>query len=70
MLSVGPDRALSLQTNRDSMPPSRIEITRLEGKGKLNQIHPQERRDKIAASLHKQGDENSLALAAMMTAVR
>ena len=44
----------------------RIEITRLEGKWKLNQNHTQERRDRVAARLSEQGDENSLAIAQLM----
>jgi transcriptional regulator len=46
----------------------RIEINRLEGKWKLNQNHPQERRDKVAVALQKRSDDNSQEIAAMMTA--
>ena len=46
----------------------RIEITRLEGKWKLNQNQPEERREKVALALQKQPDDDSQAIAAMMTA--
>lgn len=46
----------------------RIEIARLEGKWKLNQNQPQERRQRVAMALRKQPDENSQAIAAMMMA--
>lgn len=48
----------------------RIEITRLEGKWKLNQNHTEERREKVVVALQKQTDEDSLAIAVMMTAAR
>ena len=44
----------------------RLEITRLEGKWKLNQNHPQERRDKVIAALEQSPDAESQAVAAMM----
>jgi transcriptional regulator len=44
----------------------RIEIEKIEGKWKLNQNHPVERRKKVIAALHKRGDENSESIAAMM----
>jgi transcriptional regulator len=44
----------------------RIEIDRLEGKWKLNQNHPAERRVKVIAALERQGDENSRGVAEMM----
>jgi transcriptional regulator len=46
----------------------RIEITRLEGKWKLNQNQPEERREKVAAVLQKQPADNPQAIAAMMKA--
>jgi transcriptional regulator len=46
----------------------RIPIERIEGKWKLNQNHPAERRRKVIAALEQQGDENSLAIAALMRA--
>lgn len=44
----------------------RIPIARIEGKWKLNQNHSAERRRKVIAALERQGDENSLAIAALM----
>ncbi len=44
----------------------RIEIDRIEGKWKLNQNHPVERRQKVVRVLQQRGDENALAVAAMM----
>jgi len=46
----------------------RIEISRLEGKAKLNQNHPEERRRKVIRALEARGDEDSLAIAKLMTA--
>jgi len=47
----------------------RIEIEKIEGKWKLNQNHPVERRRKVILALGEQGDENALAIAAMMQAL-
>ena len=44
----------------------RIKIERLEGKWKLNQNHPAERRERVAQVLRSQADENSLAIANLM----
>ncbi len=44
----------------------RVEITRLEGKWKLSQNHPEERRLRVARALTAQGDENSRAIADLM----
>jgi transcriptional regulator len=44
----------------------RIPIERLEGKWKLNQNHPAERREKVMAALERQGDENAREVARMM----
>jgi transcriptional regulator len=44
----------------------RLEITRLEGKWKLNQNHPVERREKVIRRLQSREDENSQAIAAAM----
>jgi transcriptional regulator len=44
----------------------RIEITRLEGKWKLGQNHPEERRRKVARALAARPDEDSRAIAALM----
>jgi transcriptional regulator len=46
----------------------RIPIVRLEGKWKLSQNHPPERQERVIAALEAQGDENSVAVAAMMRA--
>lgn len=44
----------------------RIPIERLEGKLKLNQNHPAERRAKVANALAARGDENAAAIADLM----
>jgi transcriptional regulator len=44
----------------------RIEIEKIEGKWKLNQNHPVERREKVVLALQQQGSENAQAVAAMM----
>jgi transcriptional regulator len=44
----------------------RIEIDKIEGKWKLNQNHPAERRAKVVRALQGQGDENSLAIAELI----
>ena len=44
----------------------RIPIDRIEGKWKLSQNQPAERRQKVIAALDRRGDENSLAVAEMM----
>ena len=44
----------------------RIEISRLEGKWKLNQNQPRERRQKVIDALSLRRDENSQAIAALM----
>ena len=44
----------------------RIPIERLEGKWKLNQNHPHQRRAKVAAALAACGDENSREIAELM----
>src|SRR5262249_26761357 len=46
----------------------RIDIDRIEGKFKLNQNHPVERRRKVVRALRQRGDENALAVAALMQA--
>jgi transcriptional regulator len=43
-----------------------IEISRLEGKWKLNQNHPRERREKVIRALHAAGDAGSRAIADLM----
>jgi transcriptional regulator len=47
----------------------RIPIEKIEGKFKLNQNHPVERRQKVVRALQQRGDENSLAVAALMQAM-
>ncbi len=44
----------------------RIEISRLEGKWKLSQNHPEERRRKVIRGLRQQTDDDSQQIAAMM----
>ena len=44
----------------------RIEITRLEGKKKLSQNHPRERREKVIQALEGAGDADAAAVAALM----
>ena len=44
----------------------RIPVARIEGKWKLNQNHPAERRAKVVAALARQGDENSVEIARLM----
>lgn len=48
----------------------RIEITSIEGKWKLNQNQPAERREKVIQALQKRLDDDSLEIAAMMRAAR
>jgi transcriptional regulator len=47
----------------------RIEIDRIEGKWKLNQNHPAERRKKVVRVLQEQQGENAQAIAQMMQAM-
>jgi transcriptional regulator len=44
----------------------RVVITRLEGKWKLSQNHPEERRRRVVHALHGLGDEDSKAIAGLM----
>src|SRR5262245_46140019 len=44
----------------------RIEIGKIEGKWKLNQNHPVERRKKVVRALQQRGGEHARAIAAMM----
>lgn len=44
----------------------KLTVTRWEGKAKLNQNHPVERRERVIAALEQQGDADSLAVAALM----
>ena len=45
----------------------RIEITRLEGKWKLSQNHPEERRRKVIEALGQRADDDSQAIAGLMS---
>lgn len=45
----------------------RIEITRIEGKWKLSQNHPEERRRKIIRALEARPDDDSRAIAGLMS---
>ena len=47
----------------------RIEIDKIEGKFKLNQNHPVERRRKVVRALEEQDGENAQAIAALMRAM-
>jgi transcriptional regulator len=47
----------------------RIEVEKIEGKWKLNQNHPVERRKKVIRALQEQGGEKAQAIAAMMDAM-
>jgi len=47
----------------------RIEIEKIEGKWKLNQNHPVERRRKVIRALRERPDENAQAVAALMQAM-
>jgi transcriptional regulator len=46
-----------------------IEIDKIEGKWKLNQNHPIERRRSVFRALRERTDENAQAIAAMMQAM-
>ena len=46
----------------------RIEIERIEGKFKLSQNHPEERRQKVIDALKKQSSDDAQAIAALMEA--
>jgi transcriptional regulator len=47
----------------------RIEVERFEGKWKLSQNHPAERRKKVVGALQRQGGEDAQAIAALMRAM-
>jgi transcriptional regulator len=51
---------------RRSIVGFRIDITRMEGKWKLNQNHPRERREKVIRALRQRGDSDSQAIADLM----
>jgi transcriptional regulator len=47
----------------------RIEVETIEGKWKLNQNHPAERRRKVVRALRERGDENAVAVADLIQAM-
>jgi transcriptional regulator len=47
----------------------RIEVQKIEGKWKLNQNHPVERRQKVVRALQQQDGENAQAIASVMQAM-
>ena len=47
----------------------RIEVERIEGKFKLNQNHPAERRRKVVRALQQRGGDDARAVAALMRAM-
>ncbi len=47
----------------------RIEIAKIEGKWKLNQNHPNERREKVIRALRQRGGSDDLVMADMMEAM-
>jgi transcriptional regulator len=65
----------SLDTTADAFPKMvrgvvglRIDIIRLEGKWKLNQNHPRQRREKVARALAESPDPDARAVAQLLTA--
>lgn len=50
----------------ESVVAFQVKITRIEGKWKLSQNHPRERREKVIDALALQRGENSQAIAALM----
>ncbi len=61
------ESAPHVETMLRSIIGFRIEITRLEGKWKLGQNHPEERRNRVIRALEARTDENSQAIARMMS---
>jgi transcriptional regulator len=47
----------------------RIEVEKIEGKFKLNQNHPAERRQKVIRALRQRGGDDAVAVAALMQAM-
>ena len=47
----------------------RIEVEKIEGKFKLNQNHPVERRRKVVRALQQRADDDSQSIAALMRAM-
>ena len=52
----------------DAIVGFEIEITRLEGKWKLNQNHPPERRQRVIEALNTLGGDDRLEIARLMAA--
>ncbi len=52
----------------DGIVGFKMKVSRLEGKWKLNQNHPSERREKVIQALRQVGGEHQLAIAALMQA--
>jgi transcriptional regulator len=50
----------------ESVVAFQVKISRMEGKWKLSQNHPRQRRERVIHALSSQRDENSQAIAAMM----
>jgi hypothetical protein len=46
-----------------------LEVDRIEGKWKLNQNHPVERRERVVRALRQRSDDNAQAIAALMQAM-
>ncbi|MCB9941883.1 MAG: FMN-binding negative transcriptional regulator, partial [Planctomycetaceae bacterium] len=51
----------------DSIVGFEIEIDRMEGKWKLSQNHTSERRSRVVDALRARGDEQSVAIADLMS---
>lgn len=62
------DTDLTFDKMRHEIVAFQIEISRLEGKYKLNQNHPPERRLKVIEALQAKPDDDSQAIARMMQA--
>lgn len=60
------ESASHVETMLKAIVGFRIEITRLEGKWKLSQNHPEERRQRVIRALTAQTDEDSQAIADLM----
>jgi transcriptional regulator len=60
------DSASYIQNQLKAIVGFRIEITRLEGKWKLNQNHPERRRQRVATALEARSDPDSAAVAQLM----
>jgi transcriptional regulator len=66
--SFGPASTF-VQRRLEQIVGFRMEVERIEGKFKLNQNHPTERRQKVARALAERDDENAWAIAALMAAM-